>query len=93
MSKPYAKGREKSIAKYIQSAYGSVIKAMPKHLVERRVRAVFNEKSILDAALKFLKSQFSAEFKVSDAEDKNIYDPAKKASFAQPYRPSIYIEG
>nr|MDO8099305.1 leucine--tRNA ligase [Candidatus Njordarchaeota archaeon] len=92
MSKPFAKGKEKVIAKYIQSAYNSAIKIMPRHLVERRIKAEFNEKSILEEALEFLKNQFSTEFKVFDAEDRNIYDPAKKASFAQPYRPSIYIE-
>jgi leucyl-tRNA synthetase len=93
MSKPFAKGKEKTIAKFIQSAYNSTIKIMPRHLVQRRIKAEFDEKSILEDALTFLKNQFSAELKVFDAEDRDIYDPAKKSSVAQPYRPSIYIEG
>jgi leucyl-tRNA synthetase len=93
MSKPFAKGKEKAISKFIQSAYNSTIKIMPRHLVERRIKAEFDEKSILGDALTFLKNQFTAELKVFDAEDKDIYDPAKKSSVAQPYRPSIYIEG
>jgi leucyl-tRNA synthetase len=92
MSKAFVKGKEKAIAKYIQIAYNSTIKIMPKHLVERRIKAEFKEKSVLEDAFRFLKNQFSAELEVFDAEDKNIYDPTKKAHFAQPYRPSIYIE-
>jgi leucyl-tRNA synthetase len=97
VSKPFAKGKEKAIAKYVQSTYNSMIKVMPKHLFERRLRVELDEKLVLENAIRFIRNQFSTgvgtiDVKVFNAEDENIHDPAKKASSAQPYRPSIYIE-
>jgi leucyl-tRNA synthetase len=98
VSEASAKGKEKGIAKYVQTIYNSMIKVMPKHLIERRLSTELDEKLILENATNFITNQFSTEIgapkvKVIDAEDKDRYDPAKKASSAQPYRPSIYIEG
>jgi hypothetical protein len=71
---------------------------MPRHLAERRLRVELDERLVLESAINFIKKQFSTDIrtidvKVINAEDKNIHDPTKKASSAQPYRPSIYIEG
>jgi leucyl-tRNA synthetase len=98
VSSAFAKGKEKIIAKYVQSTYNSVIKVMPRHLVERRLRVELDEKLVLENAINFIRNQFITDLGTTDvnvinAEDKDTYDPAKKASSAQPYRPSIYIEG
>jgi leucyl-tRNA synthetase len=97
VSNTWAKGKEKAIAKYIQTTYNSV-KVMPKNLIERRLKIELDEKSVLENALNFIINQFSTDIrapdvKIIDSEASNIYDPAKKALSAQPYRPSIYIEG
>jgi leucyl-tRNA synthetase len=92
VTRPFAKGKEKLISKYIQSAYNSTVKVMPKHLIERRLKVGIDEGSVLKEAVNLIKAQFSAEVKVINAEEKEIHDPAKKASLAQPYRPSIYVE-
>jgi leucyl-tRNA synthetase len=98
VSRPFAKGKEKAIARYVQSTYNSIIRVMPRRLVERRLKVQLDEKPVLENAISFIRNQFSTDagdidVKVINAEDKNIYDPAKKAPLAQPYRPSIYIEG
>jgi leucyl-tRNA synthetase len=98
VSRPFAKGKEKAIARYVQTTYNSTIRVMPRHLVERRLKVQLDEKSALENAISFIRNQFSTDageidVKVVNAEDKDIHDPAKKAPLAQPYRPSIYIEG
>jgi leucyl-tRNA synthetase len=93
LSKPFAKGYEKAISKYVQNTYNSNIRTMPRSLVERRLNVELNEGSVLIEAESLVKAQFSVEVRVFDAEKKEIQDPARRAPLAQPYRPSIYIEG
>jgi leucyl-tRNA synthetase len=92
MSKPFAKGREKAIAKFTQVVFNT-IKTMPRNMIERRLGSRIDEREVLEDERMLIRNQFSAQIKIFDSEDRNIYDPSKKASLAQPYRPSIYIEG
>lgn len=92
LSQPFAKGKEKIISRYIQNTYSATIKTMPKSLIERRLKVGFSEESTLKESMNLIRSQFSADVKVFDAEAKEIYDPTKKGALSQPYRPSIYIE-
>jgi leucyl-tRNA synthetase len=91
LSRGFAKGNEKAISKFIQGTYNSIIKTMPKSLVQRRLKVEFDEGSVLRQAGTFIRNQFSADVEVSAADEKEIPDPARKAALAQPYRPSIYI--
>jgi leucyl-tRNA synthetase len=92
LSRASAKGHEKQVTKFIQSAYNT-IKTMPRSILERRLKAELDEGSVLREAANFIGNQFSAEVEVSVADEKQIHDPTKKAPLSQPYRPSIYISG
>jgi leucyl-tRNA synthetase len=92
MSKPFARGNERAISKFIQGSYNSTMATIPKSMVERRLKAEFDEGPVLKEAAGFIGKQFSADVKVFAADDKRIEDPGNKASKTQPYRPSIYIE-
>jgi hypothetical protein len=52
----------------------------------------FDEFSILSAASAFLSSELGIEVKVFKADQKDIYDPAKKANGALPFKPAFYLE-
>jgi hypothetical protein len=93
MSRAFAKDNEKAISKFIQGTYNSTIRTIPKSLIERRLRVEFDEGSVLREAASFIRNQFSADVVVSAGDEKEVHDPGKKASLAQPYRPSIYMEG
>jgi leucyl-tRNA synthetase len=51
-----------------------------------------NERDYLRTAEKYLIKSFSCEIKIFSADDKDIYDPKGKISFAVPLRPAIFIE-
>ncbi len=53
---------------------------------------IIDETATLKEAEKFLKRELSADIKVYMEEDKQLYDPRKRAPLAKPYRPAIYIE-
>ena len=46
----------------------------------------------LEQATMFLKKEFSADIQIYRADDKDAHDPAKKARYAIPLRPAIYVE-
>ena len=51
-----------------------------------------DEKGYLQDSVQFLKSEFSCDIEVYDADDDSRYDPQSKAKFAAPWRPAIFVE-
>jgi hypothetical protein len=56
------------------------------------LKAEIDEKAYLVEAADFLKSEFSCEIEIYSSDDETIYDPKKKAKFAQPARCAIFVE-
>ena len=52
----------------------------------------FNEEKNLSNVILFLQKELKANIYVYNEENKEIYDPKKRATSAKPYRPAIYIE-
>jgi len=50
-----------------------------------------DELSVYEAAQQFLAGEFDAEVELY-AEDEDPYDPAGKASQAEPFRPAVHLE-
>jgi hypothetical protein len=59
---------------------------------DRLKSGVFDEYAAITSARDFLSERFKAEVLVYDEEDKQRYDPKKKAGMAVPMRPAIYVE-
>jgi leucyl-tRNA synthetase len=73
------------------SKIGSEIK-MLSEIDRKRFLIPLNEKDQLLNAKVYLNEVFNCEVEIYSADDKNLYDPAKKIKFAIPLRPAIYIE-
>jgi len=52
----------------------------------------FDEKTTIKDAKDFLKERFKAEITVFSEDEKEYYDPKKRAGGSMPFRPAIYIE-
>jgi len=62
-------------------------------LVERlAVLQGLDEFGILSRASGFISSELGLEVRVFKAGEKDIYDPAKKANGALPFKPAFYLE-
>ncbi|UCD91980.1 MAG: class I tRNA ligase family protein, partial [Methanobacteriota archaeon] len=53
---------------------------------------LIDEKGYLSDSIEFLKTEFSCDVEIYDAEDGSRYDPQEKARFAMPWRPAIFVE-
>jgi leucyl-tRNA synthetase len=73
------------------SKIGSEIK-MLSEIDRKRFLIPLNEKDQLLNAKVYLNEVFNCEVEIYSADDRNLYDPAKKIKFAIPLRPAIYIE-
>lgn len=51
-----------------------------------------DEKGVIEDAKEFLSERFKAQITVYNEDEKEIYDPRKRAPMAMPFRPAIYIE-
>lgn len=85
---PAAKDLPKFASKIIKQ-----VKTMPTELRTMRSESgeVDERKTILDAR-SFLGREVKAEVEVHTEDEDGIYDPKKRAQFAEPYRPAIFIE-
>ncbi len=90
MNDPFIKENAREVIKY-----SSKISTDIKKLSESDKNKYFieiNEKNYLKSTEEYLKKMFSCEIKIFYADDKNIYDPKGKISYAIPLRPAIFIE-
>jgi leucyl-tRNA synthetase len=58
----------------------------------QRYLVSLNEKEHLINAKRYLTEVFHCDVDISNADEPNLYDPAKKTKFAAPLRPALYIE-
>jgi len=80
------------VAKFT-NAIASEINEMSKDGKQRQLQAqIIDEYQALKEAEDFFQKEFNAKISVYREEDPKRYDPKKKASFARPYRPAIFIE-
>ena len=90
MKNPFMKTNSKEVLKFTSKIFTDVKKLSDadknKYLVK------INERDYLRTAEKYLRKLFSCEIKIFSADDKDIYDPKGKRSFAIPLRPAIFIE-
>ena len=84
----------KKIAKEASQFAGKLSKEVMKlnENDKNRYQIKIDEKDYLENAKDYFEKVFSCEIEIYNADDKNIYDPAKKNRFAVPLRPAIYIE-
>jgi leucyl-tRNA synthetase len=69
------------------------INRMPQDRKERQLATgALDEKTLLEKAEIFFGREFNAKIHVYMEDEKQLRDPQKKAEFARPYRPAIYIE-
>ena len=65
---------------------------MLNEIDRKRFLISINEKDHLLNAKSYLTEVFNCVVEVYSADDKNLFDPAKKIKFAHPLRPALYIE-
>ena len=84
----------KAIAKNVSQFAGKLPGEIKKLSETDRKRYLVNvdEKEYLEHAQEYLKNLFSCDIKICRSDEKDIYDPAKKSTFAIPLRPALYIE-
>jgi leucyl-tRNA synthetase len=69
------------------------INRMPQDRKERQVASgALDEEALLEKAGAFFRRDFNAKIHAYREDDQQLFDPQKKAGFARPYRPVIYIE-
>jgi leucyl-tRNA synthetase len=69
------------------------INRMPQDRKERQVASgALDEEALLEKAGAFFRRDFNAKIHAYREDDQQLFDPQKKAGFARPYRPAIYIE-
>ncbi|MDH7517028.1 MAG: leucine--tRNA ligase [Candidatus Thermoplasmatota archaeon] len=90
MSDPEVRKHGKEASDFINKMIGDIKKLNEND--RKRFEVRIDEKTYLEKAADFFKKEFNAEIKIFDADDKNVYDPAKKTRFAVPLRPAIYLE-
>jgi hypothetical protein len=66
---------------------------MPKDMKQRQLQiGALDEANFLETAEAFFGREFNAKIHTYREDDKQICDPQRKAGYAKPYRPAIYIE-
>jgi len=68
------------------------INRMPEDMKQRQLQiGAFDEATVLRQAETFFGKEFNVKLHSYKENDPNIHNPKKKAGFAKPYRPAIYI--
>lgn len=85
-------GTTKDLPKFASRIINQV-RTMPSDLRKRRLTVgEIDEGEALTEAKNFLAKELKTEVMVHSEEDKDTYDPKKRAQLAEPYRPAIFIE-
>jgi len=90
MSDPALRKHGKEVADFVNKTIVEIKKLNEND--RKRFEIKIDEKTYLEKAKSFFEKEFNAEVNIIGADDKNVYDPAKKARFAVPLRPAIYLE-
>ncbi|TET91091.1 MAG: leucine--tRNA ligase [Methanomassiliicoccales archaeon] len=94
MEKASADDELKEKTKVISQFAGKVVKDMQRMSSANleKFGNLVDEKGYLSESVELLKTQFSCDVEICDAEDESRYDPKSKAKFAMPWRPAIFVE-
>jgi leucyl-tRNA synthetase len=91
MSDPELKTVAGKVAKFAQ-ALTEEINRMPEDMKQRQLQTgALDEAKLLETAETFFGREFNAKIHVYREDDNQICDPQRKAGYAKPYRPAIYV--
>jgi leucyl-tRNA synthetase len=91
MADPELKTVAKKVAKFAQGLTQE-INRMPEDMKQRQLQiGTLDETKLLETAKTFFGKEFNATIHTYTEDDPNINDPQRKAGFAKPYRPAIYM--
>jgi leucyl-tRNA synthetase len=69
------------------------INRMPDDMKQRQTQVGnLDEKGLLEQAAEFFEREFNVKLHALTEDDENLFDPQRKAQFAKPYRPAIYMQ-
>jgi len=91
MANPELKTVAGKVAKFAQGITQE-INRMPEHIKQKQLQiGTLDEAKLLKTAETFFGREFNARIHIYREDDKQIRDPQRKAGYAKPYRPAIYI--
>jgi leucyl-tRNA synthetase len=91
MTDPELKKLANKIAKFAPQI-AEDINRMPEDMKKMQLQiGTINEKELLKHAADFFEREFNVKLHAYSEDDKEICDPQRKAGFAKPYRPAIYM--
>ncbi len=91
MSDPELKTVAGKVAKFAQGI-AQDINRMPEYMKQRQLQTgALDETGLLRNAEAFFGREFNVKIHAYKEDDPNIHDPQRKAGYAKPYRPAIYI--
>jgi leucyl-tRNA synthetase len=91
MSDPELKTVAGKVAKFAQGI-AQEINRMPEDMKQRQLQTgALDETKLLETAEAFFGREFNVKIHAYREDDPNIHDPQRKAGYAKPYRPAIYI--
>ena len=92
MDNPDLKKVAGKIAKFARGVVEE-INRMPEVIKKRQLQiGALDENKFLGEAEAFFRREFNVKFHINKEDDPQLDDPQKKAGFAKPYRPAIYIK-
>lgn len=91
MTDPELKNVANKLAKFARGL-AEDINRMPDDMKKMQLQiGTINEKELLKQAVDFFEREFNTKLHAYSEDDKEIFDPKRKAGFAKPYRPAIYM--
>ncbi len=91
MADPEMKAVAGKVAKFAQGITEE-INRMPEDMKQKQLQiGTLNEATLLEQAEAFFGREFNAKIHTYREDDKQIHDPQRKAGYAKPYRPAIYV--
>ncbi len=91
MTDPELKKVAGNVAKFAQGITQE-INRMPEDMKQRQLQTeALDEAKLLETAEAFFGREFNVKIHAYREDDQNINDPQRKAGYAKPYRPAIYI--
>ncbi len=92
MKEPKLKTVAGKVAKFVREITEE-ISHMPKDRKQRQLKiGTLDEAALLEKTEAFFGRDFNAKIHTFREDDQQLVDPQKKAKYARPYRPAIYIE-
>ena len=85
------KAKQKELPNYARILVEEMKKLPENTLKTRRSLGQVNEMDLIQNASSFISAEFGCNVTVNCESDSQIFDPAKRAARAKPYRPAIYV--